>query len=222
MSPGALRTPGVQERSGVIHRGNFLLDETELVNRAARGDVEAFGNLVDCYAADIFRLALSLGYRRGEAEDLMQDTFLAAFESIQRYEQRSTFKTWLLAILFRQSSRMRRYRGLRKTEALDDPALQHAHRGAIARNSVNHESRLDAHTMLDTLSSEHRTVLVLRELQGMSYDEIAQTLDIPRGTVESRLFRARAILRDRFVDYGNRPADPPVRPATEPVESRHE
>ena len=56
--------------------------------------------------------------------------------------------------------------------------------------------------MLDTLSSDHRAVLVLRELEGLSYGEIAEALDIPQGTVESRLFRARKILRERFQDYG--------------------
>lgn len=196
-----------------------MLDETKLVRLASQGDVDAFGALFDRYAKDIYQLALSMGNGRGEAEDLMQDTFLAAFEGIGRFERRASFKTWLIAILFRQASRQRRYLGIRTTEVFDEtrPA------GAAARTGADgvHDSRLDVHAMLDSLSADHRAVLVLRELQGLSYDEIAETLEIPRGTVESRLFRARTILRERFQEYGVRRVAERA-PGKQNVESRHE
>lgn len=190
------------------------MEETELVKRAVRGDAAAFGDLAGRYMNDVYRLARSMGYPRGEAEDLMQDTFLAAFEGIGRYERRASFKTWLLAILFRQAGRARRYQALRKMDVFDENvpggsngALKQAAEGGCDR-------RLDARAMLETLSPEHRAVLVLRELEGMSYDEIAGALEIPRGTVESRLFRARATLRERFQEYS---LPKPARPAR-PVE----
>ena len=150
----------------------------------------------------------------------MQDTFLAAFEGIGRYERRASFKTWLLAILMRQAGRLRRYKNIRKTEVFDETSVPDTQGNGGVRLQENHESRLDAHTMLESLSPEHRAVLVLRELQGLSYNEIAQALNLPRGTVESRLFRARAVLRERFHDYGN-PRDGQL-PARETVEARHE
>jgi len=199
------------------------LEETRLVKQAARGDADAFGDLFNRYAKDVYHLALSMGHHGGDAEDLMQDTFLAAFEGIGRFERRSSFKTWLFSILFRQSSRHRRYQGIRKTEALDENSPSAGNNGSIhAGAQPDHESRMDAHTMLATLSPDHRAVLVLRELQGFTYAEIASTLNLPRGTVESRLFRARQILRERFREYGVHPPRPAGAPETKPVESHYE
>jgi len=191
------------------------LDDDELAAQAAAGNVDAFGSLFTRYARDVYRLALSLGHRRSDAEDLMQDTFVAALEGVGRFEGRSSVRTWLGAILIRQASRNRRYHRLRATEALDETA-------AAVGTGLRDERRLDVHAMLDSLSAEHRTVLVLRELQGMSYDEIAEALSIPRGTVESRLFRARNMLRERYQEYqtGRSRSHPAVVGA--PVESRHE
>ncbi len=198
-----------------------MRDETELVARAAKGDVEAFGALFDRYAREVYRLACSMGHGGGDAEDLMQDTFLAALEGIARYEGRSTFKTWLLGILFRQSGQRIRYTRRRETEVFDERQLSGASEGQTAAAIPRHECRMDVHATLDTLSPEHRAVVVLRELEGFSYEEIATTLEIPRGTVESRLFRARALLREQLHEYRSTPANGPIaRPET--VESRHE
>lgn len=180
------------------HRGELLLNESKLVARAVKGDTAAFGALFDTYAQDVYQVARSLGHRAGDAEDVMQDTFLAAFEGIGRYEGRSAFKTWLLAILFRQSSRRQRYLGIRKTEVFDESAPPENQRDSNTQPHTTHQHRLDVDVMLATLGPDHRAVVVLRELQGFTYDEIAQTLGVPRGTVESRLFRARALLRERF------------------------
>jgi len=199
------------------------VDEAKLIRQAAHGDANAFGDLFKRYAKDVYCLAHSMGHRGGEAEDLMQDTFLAAFESIGRFERRSSFKTWLLSILFRQASRQRRYDAIRQTESLDVKTTPGGRNGTIRLGvPSNLERRLDAHAMLESLTADHRAVLVLRELEGLSYDEIAETLDIPRGTVESRLFRARNILRERFQEYGSRTAGSQAAPQRKPVESRHE
>lgn len=196
-----------------------MLDDKELAAQAAGGDLDAFGGLFDRYAREVYRVALSLGHRRAEAEDLMQDTFLAALEGIGRFEGRSSFRTWLTAIAFRQSSRHHRYRALRAMEPFDETQA-----GAAAphETGVRQERRLDVHAMLDTLSDDHRAVLVLRELQGMSYDEIAATLQVPRGTVESRLFRARNLLRERFEEYQTVRHAPQGAGTGEPAESHHE
>ena len=192
-----------------------MLDDDELAAQAAQGNLDAFGSLFTRYARDVYRLALSLGHRRADAEDLMQDTFVAALEGVSRFEGRSSVRTWLGAILIRQASRHRRYHRLRATEVLDETA-------ATAGTGVRDERRLDVQAMLDSLSAEHRTVLVLRELQGMSYDEIAEALRIPRGTVESRIFRARNVLRERFQEYQTEHREPQSAALTAPVESRHE
>lgn len=199
----------------MLQKGEDLLDDHELAAQAAEGNIDAFGSLFTRYARDVYRLALSLGHRRADAEDLMQDTFIAALEGVGRFEGRSSVRTWLGAILIRQASRHRRYHRLRATEVLDETA-------ATAGTGLRDERRLDVQAMLDSLSAEHRMVLVLRELQGMSYDEIAETLRIPRGTVESRIFRARNVLRERFQEYQTEHREPQSAALTAPVESRHE
>ena len=203
----------------MLQEGEALLDDKELAAQAADGDIDAFGGLFERYAREVFRLALSLGHRRAEAEDLMQDTFLAALEGIGRFEGRSSFRTWLTAIAFRQSSRHRRYHGLRAMESFDETSPGAS---AVARAGGRLDHRIDVHAMLDSLSDEHRAVLVLRELQGLSYDEIATALGIPRGTVESRLFRARTMLRERFEEYTTVRERPRNAVGIEPVETRHE
>ncbi len=201
----------------MLYEGEYVLDDDELAAQAAAGNIDAFGSLFTRHARDVYRLALSLGHRRSDAEDLMQDTFVAALEGVGRFEGRSSVRTWLGAILIRQASRRRRYHRLRVTEALDEAGAT-----AISTPGVHDERRLDVHSMLDSLSAEHRTVLVLRELQGMSYDEIAEALRIPRGTVESRIFRARNLLRERFQEYQTVRPEPQSAALIAPVESRHE
>lgn len=195
-----------------------MADEMDLVRRSAAGDAAAFGALFERYADDVYRLARSMGHAGEEAEDVMQDTFLAAFEGIGRFRGRASFKTWLLAILFRQSSRRHRYLGRRKTEYFDEYQPAPGNGRARVNVAAGIDSRMDAHTMLDSLSPDHRAVLVLRELEGLGYDEIAATLSVPRGTVESRLHRARAQLRAHFYEYQAARARRPGKPE----ESRHD
>ena len=106
----------------------------------------------------------------------------------------ASLKTWLMQIVVRQSARVRRSRGRRLTIGIEN-AEQAVHDPAPAA-----DSRIDVIEMLQRLSPEHREVIVLRELQGMGYEEMAAALKIPRGTVESRLHRARQELRERFGD----------------------
>lgn len=182
-----------------------MADDKELARRAASGDADAFGSLFRQYAGDVYRLARSMGHLGEDAEDVMQDTFLAAFEGLGRYAERASFKTWLFAILFRQSKRRHRYLRRREMGVYDESSADHATGPVPASRPVNAEHRIDAMAMLDSLSAAHREVLVLRELQGLSYEEIAETLNVPRGTVESRLFRARNLLRERYNEYGTEP-----------------
>lgn len=197
-----------------------MKDESKLVRQAAGGDAGALGELFRRYGADVLRLARSMGHRGGDAEDLMQDTFLAAMEGIGRFQHRSSFKTWLLAILFRQSSRRRRYLAVRAEESLEQAPNPDGNGGSRLSVLPRPDHRLDVEAMLDSLTADHRAVLVLRELEGLSYGEIAAALGVPRGTVESRLFRARAQLRERFEEYNTRNAAAPAR--RKPVETGHD
>ncbi|HEV8608219.1 MAG TPA: sigma-70 family RNA polymerase sigma factor [Tepidisphaeraceae bacterium] len=176
--------------------GNHTGQEQQsgFLRRLRNHDQAAFGELVDEFSQQLFRVAYSMVGNAADAEDVVQETFTAAFAGISRFRGESTLRTWLMQILVRQSARVQRSRGRRPTIGIDQ-SDQPVHDPASAA-----DSRMDVIAMLQTLSPEHREVIVLRELQSMSYEEMSETLKIPRGTVESRLHRARQELRERFGD----------------------
>jgi len=175
----------------------------ELVRKAAGGDHGAFHALVDRHAKVLFRTALSLSSTRSDAEDLVQETFAGAYKSLPRFDGRSSVRTWLTRILMRRAADAWRSGACRRgTIRLDEegPATPESPRSA-GTSTVAVDRKLDVHQMLQRLAPEHREILTLRELSGLSYAEIAQTLNVPQGTVESRLYRAREELRRRLGGY---------------------
>ena len=171
-------------------------DERTLVRRARDGDAAACHDMVDRYSDYLYRLAFSLVGNAADAEDVLQETFSGAFRSLRRFEARASLKTWLSQILVRQAARCHRSRARHKMAALDAEPEP----GQAPHDSAS-DTRMDMLAALDALSTEHREVIVLREFQGMTYEEIADVLEAPRGTVESRLFRAREQLKARLKDY---------------------
>ena len=178
-------------------------DDLELLRKAARGDGKAFHVLTDRHAPELFRLAASLSATRADAEDVVQETLIGAYQGLKRFDGRSSVKTWLKRILVRQAARQwnrgKRRRNMLPIEAAD--AAPSANQGQSGPISV--DRRLDVAAVLRTLGAEHREVLVMREFDQMSYAEIAQVLETPIGTVESRLHRARAELRGKLKGYNS-------------------
>ena len=177
--------------------------DSELLTRARRGDADAYQDILDRYADGLYRLAYALLGNAADAEDALQETLLGAFRGIERFEGRASLKTWLSRILVKQAARRRRSRkrsaalplhGLAGEGASPADGSPSGREGTVAL-------RMDVLAALDALGPHHREVVALREFQGMSYDEIAGALGVPRGTVESRLFRARQVLRERLKDY---------------------
>jgi RNA polymerase sigma-70 factor (ECF subfamily) len=175
---------------------NLQFPDLELARRAQKGEESAFHELVDRYANELFKLAFSLTGAVDGAEDVLQETFLGAFQGLDSFEGRSSVKTWLIRILVKQAAKYHRSRHIRKTESIDDISEVSSSAFSVRDSDLT----IDIKTMIKTLSTEHREVIVLRELQGFSYEEMAEILGIPRGTVESRLFRARQELKKRFRD----------------------
>ena len=168
-----------------------------LARRAARGDREALHAVVDRHARELFRAARGLCPTAADAEDAVQETLVAAFRWIGTYDGRASLLTWMSRILFREAKRIsgrnRRGAAVSLDEATDSPGARPATNGD--------DCRLDLAAQLPRLAPEFREVIVLRELQGMSYADIAATLRIPKGTVESRLHRARKELRELLRAY---------------------
>ena len=183
-----------------------MTDDAEigLVAQAQTGDTRAFAALVRRYQDRVFRFILRLSANREDAMDLTQETFMKAHQALPAWQPQAKFSTWLLSIahnttldLLRRRQRVSfvPYGELADDEqgpALPDPAPQPDERLA-GRQSV---ALLDR--VLRELPFEHREILLLREVEQMSYDEIAVTLGINSGTVKSRIARARAALLDLY------------------------
>jgi len=178
--------------------------ESELVRRARRGDREAFGALVQRYQQRVVGVARALVHNPDDALELGQETFIRAFQNLSSFEGRSSFSTWLyriasnLAIDWRRKEN--RYPVAHGEEADNElrkiPSAQGDSFGAVARDELNHKVR----EALKQLTPEHRQVILLREMEGLSYEEISEILDCPKGTVMSRLHYARSHLRSLLKD----------------------
>lgn len=172
--------------------------DVDLVRRARRGDDAALHRLVERHAGRLYGLAVSLVSNRADAEDIVQDTFAGAIRGLRGFREQASVKTWLTRILIKRVARLHRWRRLRRTKPIEAAGEADADAGAMAERA---DMRLDVAAVLSRLSEEHRMVVVLREMRGMSYAEIADVLQVPRGTVESRLFRARQRLKELLRDY---------------------
>jgi len=197
----------VQEprRVPTTETGALVATDLELARRARQGDDEAFHELVDRHAAALYRLAFSLVGNAADAEDVVQEALSGALQGLRGFKGRSSVKTWLSSIVVRQAAKSHRTRARHRVTSLD--RLQEGGGAATAALeaegfAARSNARLDIFAVLQALSPEHREVIVLREMEGRTYDEIADILAVPRGTVESRLHRARRELRNRLKGYG--------------------
>jgi RNA polymerase sigma-70 factor (ECF subfamily) len=176
-----------------------LVDDTELLEMVRRGDHAAFGALVERHARYLFGVAHAMSGNDADAEDLVQETLLAALSA--KFRGQSSVRTWLVGILSNRAAMWRRSRGRREKRVMTRESFDATPEASIASGGGASDARSDLSTMLDSLSREHRQVIVLRELEGMSYEEMAAALKVPRGTIESRLHRAREELRKKFSGY---------------------
>jgi RNA polymerase sigma-70 factor (ECF subfamily) len=177
--------------------------EAALIERCAAGDEIACAELVDEHQRMVFQLALNLLGDRDEALDLSQEVFLRVFRTIHRFRGNSTLRTWIYRIAVNQARN--RHRFWRRRHRADQVSLD-AHlalhgdfpsHGEPGPDRVLAQKELAGQLQraLDNLPFDQRTAIVLREVDGLSYEEIAYSLGVAVGTVKSRLTRARQALR---------------------------
>ena len=163
--------------------------DIELIDRYLAGDIDAFNELVAAHEDRVFAICLRMLRNREAALDATQDTFLTVFRKADRYKAQAAFSTWLYRVTvntcYDHLRREKRKKADRLPETYDPPDPQ----ATDAFDSV--EVRPDIEAALAQLSPEFRSAVVLVDLQGMSLEQASDTLEVPTGTIKSRLFRAR-------------------------------
>lgn len=177
-------------------------DDAFLVDASKRGDQDAFARLVQRYQRHIFNLVFRILQQYDEATEITQETFLAAWQGLPSFRGDARFPTWLYRIAYncslKQLEQRKRDRALQAAiqaeqylKRVDDSQRAEAVLEASDRQNMIYEQ-------LSSLPAKYRIVLVLRHLQEMTYEEMAETLTMPIGTIKTHLFRARNLLKERL------------------------
>jgi len=182
-------------------------NDYELVSRCRKGDLEAFEALVVKHQKKMLNTAFRMVGNYEDACEIVQDAFLSAYKAIQKFEGRSSFSTWLCSIVINTSrNRIEQIKSAARHEqfSLDDPVSteEGIMRIELASDCPSAMEQLEKKEIqatvqkcINTLESEFREVLILRDIQGYSYEEISDMLKAAQGTVKSRLFRAREYMK---------------------------
>jgi len=187
-----------------------LTEELVLVNAAKAGDVGAFEELVRRYDRNVFRIAQHITQNREDAEDVVQDAFLKAYENLPQFQGQSKFYTWLVRIAVNEALMKLRRRRPERMVSLDEEVRteEDSMPREIADWSPNPEQQYNQAELKDILGKtvqglppSFRTVFVLRDVEGLSTEETAEALNLSIPAVKSRLLRARLQLRERLNKY---------------------
>ncbi len=187
-------------------------EDAQLIAATLSGETAAFGQLVQKYQDRLYAALLRWLRSAEDAHDIAQDSFVQAFLKLDTFQGKASFYTWLYRIAFnlavsgmrkrRPTISLDQMRETRGSEPMDDSLNPTA-------NLIRLERATLLHNTLDTLSEEYRQVLVLREMEGFTYEEISHILALPLGTIRSRLFRARLQLKEKLPPTLQPPAKPP-------------
>jgi RNA polymerase sigma-70 factor (ECF subfamily) len=184
---------------------NIRMEEKQLVRLAQEGSPEAFEELVRKFQPKVFSMALSFTRNRQAADDLAQEVFLKAYLALPRFHWRSEFGTWLYRISVNHIKDFLRKKGRAKEVSLDDvPEISFSDREQAERADEERETearRTVVRKFVEGLPEKYRVILTLRDVQGLAYEEISRILKLSPGTVDSRLHRARRMLRVRLAPH---------------------
>ncbi|HXB22450.1 MAG TPA: sigma-70 family RNA polymerase sigma factor [Candidatus Solibacter sp.] len=190
--------------------GEEITNEMALVQSAKQGDLEAFSELVKRYDRNVFRIAQHITHNEEDAQDVVQEAFLKAYQNLEQFQGNSKFYTWLVRIAVNEALMKLRRRRSDKTVSLDEDV--ETEEGSMPREvadwSPNPEQLYGQSELGDILKKTiqglppgFRTVFVLRDVEGLSTEETAEMLGLSIPAVKSRLLRARLQLRERLAKY---------------------
>lgn len=185
-------------------------EDDALVDRARKGDRAAFQELFQKYHRRAYAIAFGVVKRKEDALDVVQDAFIKVHKHIANFQGTSSFYTWLYRIVMNLSiDQVRKKRKITEWDdnvAKDDAAgdgalLPRVENENPSKTAVRRELTEKLNAALDTLPEYHRAVILLREVEGLSYEEMAQILEVPKGTIMSRLFHARRKMQEQLQPY---------------------
>lgn len=181
-----------------------MSDDAQLIDQALNGRSDAFGQLVLKYQDRLFNSLFHVVGHAEDARDIVQEAFVQAFLKLETFQHRSAFYTWLYRIAFNVAvTHRRRRRPTVSMDGLRQNNLEPADDDHDPTESLERKERCQqVRRAIAQLPDEYRAVLVLREIDGCCYESIADILDLPLGTVRSRLHRARLQLRETLVEKG--------------------
>jgi RNA polymerase sigma-70 factor, ECF subfamily len=179
-------------------------DDNRLITECREGNAASFGELVSRYQDRLFNSVLRLVDNAEDARDVVQEAFLHAYQSLHSFKGDSLFFTWLYRIAVNTAISMKRkQRPVLRIHSGDDQTAidpldpSESNRPGHAIEMAEEERKV--HEALNKLSAEHRAVLVMKDMEGMKYEEMAEVLGVPVGTIRSRLHRARLEIRDVLI-----------------------
>jgi len=179
------------------------ISDAEYVRRLQQGETDAFEMLVRRHEKTIFNLVYRMLGDYDEAAETSQEVFLSAYRAIDRFRGDANFSTWLYRIALNHTSTRRKSlnRHQQRNVSLDDTEPVRDPQPGPAETMEKKEIRERVQRALNTLEPDDATVILLRDLQDIPYEEVARLLEIPVGTVKSRLHRARQALKSRLASY---------------------
>ncbi len=182
---------------------NSIESDEVLIERVKKGDHEAFNPLVERYKLPLYKVMYRMVYNRDDAEDLVEEAFIKAFRSIKTFETGRRFYAWICRIAVNNAINYLKKEKRAQVQSIE--LIQHrlvAEKGDPVKMTKQKLLQEKIAASMAQLPEDYRTILTLRVEQGFSYDEISKILNIPRGTVMSRLARARQRLRELFREMG--------------------
>ena len=184
------------------------IEEASLVARARTGEQEAFGVLVRLHQRQVYLLAVRMLRDSEQASEVVQEVFLSAWQGLRGFRGDAQFATWLHRITYNYCLKrieLQRRDAQIRAELKLELARDMTATGTMSRHHAQNAERAMRETVrseIENLPAKYRIVLIMRHMQELSYEEMAEVMRVPIGTVKTQLFRARALLKDRLEDLG--------------------
>ena len=191
------------------------LQDSDLVSNFKNGNVSAYEELIGRYTEKVFRLAMRITRSQDDAEEVLQDVCVAVFDKLDTFEGKSAFSSWLYRITANTALMKLRKRKKHSALELDETILgaqqswttQRSDTSDVNYMSIRHELRDALREAIDGLPNDYRTIFILRDVDGLSNQEVGDVMDLSVPAVKSRLHRSRMILRRALAEYHHTPVE---------------